>query len=156
VEMEAKGWSPLGRPVGLLLEARVLAYLGQTAEARAKFEEISAGQREAERLAQSEGLLAPSERVLLSVVDLCTRDASAAEWAELRALSEKASVEMEQIEVVEMGALALARRGHMAEARGLAEVALALRDTIPNVMANRLRRLQVEANVGGRRVADTR
>jgi tetratricopeptide (TPR) repeat protein len=156
VEMEAKGWSPVGRPVGLLLEARVLAYVGRTAEARAKFEEIASGQREAERLGQSEGLLAPSERVLLSVVDLCTRDGSAAEWAELRALSEKASVEMEQIEVAEMAALALARGGRMAEARGMAELAVALSEKIPNVMAKRLRRMQAEANVGRRRIADVR
>jgi tetratricopeptide (TPR) repeat protein len=145
VEMEQKGWSAVGRPVGLLLETRMLAFLGRIAEARAKFEEIHAGQLEAERAGQTEKLLAPSERVLLSLVDLCTRDATADEWRALRAVSETTSVEMEQIEVVEMAALALARGGRKAEAREMGTLALALAEKIPNVMAKRLRRMQASA-----------
>jgi hypothetical protein len=49
---------------------------------------------------------------------------------------------MEQIEVVEMAGLAVARRGRLDEARQMATTAVALAEKIPNVMLERLRRLQ--------------
>ena len=48
IELEQKGLSGLDRPVALLLEARLLTFLGRDAEARALFESISAAQADAE------------------------------------------------------------------------------------------------------------
>ena len=140
VDLEQKRLSGFHRPVARLLEARVLTYLGRNADARAIYEEITAAQAEAEKAGQTEKVLLPSERVLLTLVDLSTRDASGDEWKALRTRADADSVEQEIIEVVEMSGLAALRLGlldvartHLAEARRLA-------DRIPNVMGNRLSR----------------
>jgi tetratricopeptide (TPR) repeat protein len=140
VDLEQKRLSGFHRPVARLLEARVLTFLGRNAEARAIYEEITAAQAEAEKAGQTEKVLLPSERVLLTLVDLSTRDASWDEWKALRARADADSVEQELIEVVEMSGLAALRAGlddvgraQLAEARRLA-------DRIPNVMGNRLSR----------------
>jgi tetratricopeptide (TPR) repeat protein len=138
VEIERKGVSGYKRPAARLLEARLLAYLGRDEEARRLLDEITAIQSEAERSGDAESLLFPPEQVLLRLVDLCTRDASEAEWADLRARSQAASIEQEPIEVAEMMALALGRRGHIDQARRVLGEALTLSETIPNVMAKRL------------------
>jgi tetratricopeptide (TPR) repeat protein len=148
VELERKRLSSIDRPVARLLEARLLTFLGRDAEARALYETIAASQAEAERAGENETLFLPSERVLLSMVDLCTREATEAEWNELRARSNEASTEQEPIEVAEMAALALGRRGHAAQARQMLGEALRLAETIPNVMAKRLHQAQVRLQVG--------
>ena len=45
---------------------------------------MTAMQAEAERAGDAERLLFPPEQVLLRLVDLCTREATEAEWTELR------------------------------------------------------------------------
>ena len=82
-----------------------------------------------------------SEEVLLEMVDLATRGASAAEWTQLCQRSASVSVEQEPIEVVEARALWAWRRGEAAEARVYLEQALALAGQIPNLMEDRLRRV---------------
>jgi tetratricopeptide (TPR) repeat protein len=144
VDLEQRRLSGIRRPVARLLEARLLTFLGQNADARATYESIRTSQAEAERAGQTEALLMPSEQVLLAMIDLCTRDelraATDEEWKDLRARSDASSVEQELIEVVEMTALARLRRGQVAEARqGIAE-ALDLAVSIPNIMQTRLRR----------------
>jgi hypothetical protein len=148
VELEDKRLSGFARPVAGLLEARLLSFLGRDQEARARFDAISKAQAQAERAGGSESLFVPSERVLLSLVDLCTRDASDDEWKQLRARAETSSVEQELIEVAEMTALALGRRGRLDEARQMLGEALRLAETIPNIMAKRLHQARVRLQVG--------
>jgi hypothetical protein len=140
VELEHKKLSGYPRPVARLMEARVLTFLGRDLEARAIFEEIRARQAEAERTGQSEQLLLPSELVLLTLVDLCTRDVTVEECQALRTRADVDSIESELIEVIEMIGLAALRRGRVEF--GLAQLAEARRvaERIPNVMGARLRR----------------
>jgi tetratricopeptide (TPR) repeat protein len=142
VEIERKGISGYKRPLARLLEARLLAYLGRDEEARRLVDEITAIQTEAVRTGDAESLLVPPEQVLLRLVDLCTRDATDAEWTDLEEQSRTASVEQEPIEIAEMMALAFARRGHIDRARRRLEEALALAEKIPNVMDKRLKQSQ--------------
>ena len=131
VEIERKGISGYKRPAARLLEARLLAYLGRDEEARRLVDEITAIQTEAERTGDAESLLFPPEQVLLRLVDLCTRDATDAEWTDLEARSRTASIEQEPIEVAEMTALAFARRGQIERARRWLDEALALAERSP-------------------------
>jgi tetratricopeptide (TPR) repeat protein len=140
VELEQKRLSGFHRPVARLLEARVLAFLGRNAEARAVYDDITAAQAEAEQAGQSEKLLLPSERVLLTLVDLSTRDAGREEWQALRARADADSVEQELIEVVEMSGLAALRLGLVELGRAQIAEARRLAERIPNIMGNRLSR----------------
>ena len=142
VELEVKGLSGVPRPAGRLLEARLLVYLGRDAEARRLFEEMAAGQAEAARTGDGAAIFIPSEQVLLRLVDLCTRDATDKEWADLHARAQTDAYESEAVEVVEMTALTLARRGQLDRARATLEEALALAERIPNVMGKRLAQAQ--------------
>ena len=142
VELEVKHLSGVPRPAARLLEARLLAYLGRETEARALFDAISAMHAEAERTGNTDAALIPSERVLLTLIDLCTRDASDAEWAELQARARTDAYESEAVEVVEMTALTLAKRGKIDQARRTLDEALALAEKIPNVMGKRLAQAQ--------------
>ena len=138
VELENRRSSGVGRPVARLLQARVLAFEGNHDVARTWVGEIRAHQ---ERLAHSgttDGLLMPSEDVLLTMVDLFTRDATDAEWSALRARADKYSVEQELIEVADVEARWLARQGRNDEARHKFVEAHRLAEKIPNVMAARL------------------
>jgi tetratricopeptide (TPR) repeat protein len=139
LDLEARRLSGIGRPVARLLHARLLTFLGRDAEARATFESIRTSQRDAESSGQTETVLLPSEQVLLTMVDLCTRDATEEEWKDLRTRADAVSVEQDLIEVVEMTALARLRRGHLCEARQTIAEALRLATSIPNVMEDRLR-----------------
>jgi tetratricopeptide (TPR) repeat protein len=149
VEIERKGVSGYKRPAARLLEARLLAYLGRDEEARRLLDEITAIQAEAERAGDAESLLFPPEQVLLRLVDLCTRDATDAEWADLRARSQAASIEQEPIEIAEMMALALGRHGHLDQARRMLGEALTMSEKIPNVMAKRLTQAMTRLKVTG-------
>jgi tetratricopeptide (TPR) repeat protein len=128
------------RPVVVLLAARLELYRGDEAAARRILEGIRAHQIDARAANRLDTLLAPSEDVLASMVDLATQSASAPEWDELEARSARFSVGQEQIEVLEARALAAFRRGQLADARAQLERALATASRIPNVMGARLRR----------------
>jgi eukaryotic-like serine/threonine-protein kinase len=149
VELEEKRLSGYSRPAARLLEARVLAYLGRDQEARRVLAAIAASQAEAERTGNAEGLLLPSEQVLLRLVDLCTKEATDTEWKDLEARARSASVEQEPIEIAEMTALALGRRGQVDRARRMLDEALALAEKIPNVMERRLRQTQARWQANG-------
>jgi tetratricopeptide (TPR) repeat protein len=148
VELEVKRLSGLARPVARLLAARVLAYLGRD-DARRVLDEIATSQATAERSGDAESMLIPSEQVLLRVVDLCTRDATEAEWDELWARAQTTSVEQEPIEIAELAALALGRRGQTDRARRMLDEALSLAERIPNVMEKRLRRAREQLQTDG-------
>jgi hypothetical protein len=76
--------------------------------------------------------------VLLSLVDLATRPASAEEWQALQARSDACSIEQEVLEVLEVQALARLRQGERQEALRLLDEALRRAESLPNIMRPRL------------------
>ena len=140
VELENRRFSGVGRPVARLLQTRLLAFEGNHEAARGWVEEIRSHQARLAAGGTTDGLLMPSEDVLLTMVDLFTRDASDQEWSDLRQRAEKFSVEQELIEVADVEARWLARRGRVVEAHRKFEEAERLAQRIPNVMAARLRK----------------
>ncbi len=140
VELENRRFSGVGRPVARLLQTRLLALEGNHDLARSWVQEIRTHQERLTATGTTEGLLMPSEDVLLTMVDLFTRDASDQEWADLRQRADKFSVEQEPIEVADLEARWLARHGRFAEAELKFEEAHRLAQRIPNVMEARLRK----------------
>ncbi|WNG33539.1 protein kinase [Archangium violaceum] len=134
IELERHHPEMAPRPWALLLQARALAYAGRNEKARELLTEIR------QTLKQSGAEFSPSEEVIFSTVELATRDASCEEWKALLARSNEYSVEQEPLEVLELQALALLRRGEQAEAVRILEEALHRARTIPNVMRGRLQR----------------
>lgn len=142
-EAERHGFA--GRPVAALLRARLLAFQGLVAEARAQLDEIRAALDAAREAGRPAGALAPSEEVLALMVDLATRNATDEEWDALEARSERDSLEQEPIEVVELRALAARRQGRASEAQAIFARALDKASRIPNVMLPRLRKGAAQA-----------
>ena len=133
IELERRHPEVTPRPWALLLHARMLAFVGEDARARAMLEDVR------NALTQSGTELLPSEEVLFSLVELATREASPEEWRALQARSDAHSVEQEPLEVLEVQALARRRRGEREEALRILQEALARAARIPNVMWGRLR-----------------
>lgn len=131
VAIERRHPEVVGRPVAALLHARLLAYRGQSGEARALLEGI--------RATLGPLSFSASDEVLACMVDLSTRVAAPAEWEALLARSAKDSLEQEPIEVVEMRGLSALRSGERAEARRSFERALEVARGIPNILEPRLR-----------------
>ncbi|ATB42118.1 protein kinase [Cystobacter fuscus] len=143
IELERRNPEVAPRPSALLLEARVLAFSGEDARAREVFTAVC---QEVER---GGARFSPSEEVLLQSVELATREASAEEWRELQARSDRCSTEQEPLEVLELRALARLRRGRREEAVDLLEEALRRAALIPNLMRARLRRSLERASLPG-------
>lgn len=137
VQIEADHPEVAPRPVAALLRARMLAFRGEEPEARALAAEIRARCARAE--AQG-GRLPPSEEVLLRAVELATRDTAPGEWEALLADSARDSIEQEPVEVRELRAVSLARRGRTAEARAAFEAALEEAQRLPTILEPRVRR----------------
>jgi tetratricopeptide (TPR) repeat protein len=129
-----------GRPVTMLLDARLRLHRGELPAAGALVTRIRAHQADARAEGRSDALMVPSEEILCSMVELSIGDAGAEAWDALEARSALSSVGQERIEVIEARALAAARRGRREDARLALSRALALAATIPNVMGARLRR----------------
>ncbi len=134
-----------GRAVVTLLDARVALYRGDLSTAATLLTAILDRQARARAQAHDDALLAPSEAVLCSMVELSLADAPAAAWDDLEARSTQCSVGQERVEVIEARALSALRRGRGAEARAHLERAIALANRVPTVMGDRLRRLSEEA-----------
>jgi eukaryotic-like serine/threonine-protein kinase len=145
IELERRRTGDDGRPVVALLLARVRLYRGEEEVARAIVARIRERQAETAAKSEADTLMAPSEEVLCSMIDLSIGDAGDAAWDELEARSARYSVGQEQIEVLEARALAALRRGRAERARRKLEQALDLASRIPNVMGARLRRWLDEA-----------
>ena len=128
------------RPSAALLSARLLAFQGLVAEARALLGQVRAAVQKARDDHRPAGLLAASEEVLASMVDLSTREATDQEWDDLLARSAKESIEQEPIEVVEMRALSELRRGRKQEAATGFARALTMAAQMPNLLELRIRR----------------
>ncbi len=140
MELEREHPEVAPRPWGLLLHARVLAYEGKEEAARQALRAIQ--QVMAERPGAQ---FSPSEDVLLSLVDLATRPASAEEWQALQARSDASSVEQEVLEVLEVQARARLRQGERREALRLLDEALRRAEGLPNIMRPRLRHSLLQA-----------
>ncbi|WNG48344.1 protein kinase [Archangium minus] len=145
IELERRHPEVAPRPWALLLQARLHAYTGRDFEARSLLTDIHI------KLEARGAEFSPSEEVLVSLVELATREASAEEWHELRRRSDACSVEQEPLEVLEVQALARWRRGEREEALRLIDEALARAARVPNVMGKRLRRSREKVLNPGRR-----
>jgi tetratricopeptide (TPR) repeat protein len=141
VEIERRHPEVAARPLARLLAARLAAWEGDLAAARARLEEVRTFEAEARAAGREGTLLGPSDRILAEMVELAVAGPSASPeaWAALRARSRAESVEQEPIEVHEQHGLAALRAGRLAEAREALAAAQALAAAIPNVMAARLR-----------------
>jgi serine/threonine protein kinase/tetratricopeptide (TPR) repeat protein len=135
IELERRHLEVASLPWALLLHARVLAWEGRYQRARERLGQV----REALALRRHAVGLSPSLEVLFAMVELATRESSPAAWRALQERSAEVSVEQEPLEVLEMMALAMLRRGDRAEAVRILEEALQRASRIPNVMEGRLR-----------------
>ena len=143
----ASGSPAYNRPAARLLEARLLDYLGRDEEARRLVDEIAAMQTEAERTGDAESVV-PTRAGAAALVDLCTRDATDAEWTDLRrALADGVDRAGADRGRGDDGAGARATRADRT-GPALLDEALALAETIPNVMEKRLQQAQVRLQVG--------
>ncbi|WP_223753898.1 serine/threonine-protein kinase PknK [Myxococcus sp. RHSTA-1-4] len=134
ISLEQRHREVAPRPWALLLHARVLARMGEDARAREQLAEVR-------RSVSSTGTpLSPSEDVLLSLVELATRESSPEEWRALQTRADACSVEQEPLEVLELQAVARLRRGEREAPVGLLEEALRRAAGTPNLMQARLRR----------------
>lgn len=144
IEIERRRSGDAGRPLALLLDARLRLGAGDERGARAAWERILAHQEAARAAGRMDARLMPSEEVLLDMVDLATRDAGAAAWEALAARSAQLSVGQERVEVLEARAAAALRRGRAEEARAALARATGAAALIPNAMGARLARLAAE------------
>jgi tetratricopeptide (TPR) repeat protein len=126
--------------LALLHLARIEAYRGNEAAARALLARIQDALQEAHAEGAAPGGMLRSHEVLIAMVDLATRDATGAEWADLLARSERDSVEQEPIEVADLYGTSALRRGKTSEARQAFEEAARRAARIPNVMERRVQR----------------
>ncbi|MCG8418509.1 MAG: protein kinase [Proteobacteria bacterium] len=140
VELESRRPSGAGRPMAELLMARLLAFEGKYAPARAIVDRLETQQNRARSDGHTEALFLPSEQLLFAMVDLVDRDADDSEWQKLRLLSKRAAVEQERIEVIEMHGLWLMQRGRYEEAARAFAEAVAASHEMPNAMGDRLNR----------------
>jgi tetratricopeptide (TPR) repeat protein len=148
IDLEVRHPEIAPKPQALLLRARLLAYRGEQAQARALLDEVERGITRAKAHGRGGADLVPSEQVLFRMVELYTREAPAAEWRALRVDSLKHSVEQEPIEVAEFMGLALLRQGLMQEGLWQLEDARSMASHIPNVMEARIRRTLARALEG--------
>jgi tetratricopeptide (TPR) repeat protein len=139
VEMENRYPALIKLPMGTLLAARILAFQGEEQRARECIAAIRAHQAKVLEEKRTAGTLMPREDVLLTMVDLATREATDAEWEALQARSDQYSAEQEPIEVLEMRGLSAFRRGRHDEAITLLEKALQVASKIPNLLGSRIR-----------------
>src|SRR6266851_4339646 len=127
-------------PIALLALARIEAYRGRDGESRELLRRIEESLQNALNEGRASGALTPSQAVLVSMVDLATRESTAADWDALLERSARDSIEQEPIEVAEVYGTWALRRGRMEEARRAFEEAARRAARIPNVMEARVQR----------------
>jgi hypothetical protein len=116
IAVDARGTRGEARAVVLLLRAAA-PLSGDEAAARREALTIRRRDAEARALGREDAVMAPSEDVLCSMVDLATRDADDAEWDALEDRSLGCSIGQERIEVLEARGLWALRRGRVEAAR---------------------------------------
>jgi hypothetical protein len=134
------------RLLSLLLRARIDAWIGRPAEARAARErvlEAAAQAAAAPEPGAGRGAFAllPSDLVLESLVDLATRPSGPEEWDALEERSRRDSVEQEHLEVLDLRAWSALRTGRVEEAAAALARAREEAQRIPNLFDARLERL---------------
>ncbi|HJZ85777.1 MAG TPA: protein kinase [Polyangia bacterium] len=134
-----------GPPYARLLEARLLAFEGRAAQARAVHAEIERQQEAARAAGRVETLLVPAEQLLATLVDLATRDSSAAEWSQLQADASRYAEDQEPVEIADLRGRAALRHGRPEEACQWLEEALALAARAGNLMGDRVRAARDQA-----------
>jgi tetratricopeptide (TPR) repeat protein len=127
-------------PLGMLCLARIEAYRGHERETRDLLRRVERALQIAAREEQASAALTPSQRVLVSMLDLATREATTAEWEALLERSARESIEQEPIEVADLYGTWALRRGRIEEARRAFEEAARRAERIPNVMEGRVQR----------------
>jgi hypothetical protein len=127
-------------PVAKLALARILAYGGNDAEAREVLARIHTTLHHAAAEGRVSGALAPSEAVLMSMVDLATREATVDEWEALLERSARDAIEQVPIEVADLYGTWALRRGRTDIAKRAFEEAAARAARIPNIMEARIRK----------------
>jgi tetratricopeptide (TPR) repeat protein len=126
--------------IGVLRLARIEAYRGHTAETRALLHRLESARAAAAVNQSTGGTLTAADEVLITMLDLSTRDASTAEWEALLRRSEKESVEQDSIEVAELYGIWALRKGRAEEARRAFEEAARRAKRIPNIMEARIQK----------------
>ncbi len=140
-EIESRHFDLAGRPCAALLRLRVLTFLGRMDEARAVIDDIRKIQDRHRSQGDSKVEFMPTEQIFFDLAVLLTREECAdAEWDLLLARSNECSTNTDPIEVTEMHALWLVRRGRLEDGHRRMQDALALAERIPNYMEPRLRR----------------
>jgi tetratricopeptide (TPR) repeat protein len=127
-------------PVALISLARIQAYAGDAVDARETLRRIEEAVSAAIAEGRASGALSPSQVVLVSMIDLATRDATTEEWQALLERSARDSIEQEPIEVADLYGTWALRRGRIEEARRAFEEAAARAARIPNIMESRVRK----------------
>jgi len=140
LELERRHPEIAPKPLAVLLRARLHAYRGEREQARGMLNEVQGSIRRARIQGRSGAELVPSEEVLYRLVELCTQEATAAEWEALRAESREKSVEQEPLEVAELMALFYLGQGRVEDALWHLEDAQRMAKTLPNLMDERIRR----------------
>jgi tetratricopeptide (TPR) repeat protein len=125
-------------PIALLALARIEAYRGRCGESRRLLNDIHESLQNALKEGRTSGALTPSQAVLVSMVDLATRDSTTLEWESLLERSARESIEQEPIEVADLYGTWALRRGRIEEARRAFEEAAARAARIPNIMESRV------------------
>ncbi len=126
--------------IATLILARIHAYAGEEAEARAMLRRLERAVPTPPSEGRASDALTPSQAVLISMVDLATREATSEEWQALLERSARDSIEQEPIEVADLYGTWALRRGRIDEARRAFEEAAARAARIPNIMGDRVRK----------------
>jgi eukaryotic-like serine/threonine-protein kinase len=138
IGLEKRHQGDAGPPLASLLGARLCAYEKKAGEARAVLSEITAAQAEARAQGRAEAVFAASDAILLSMVDLATREASREEWEELRLRGDEHLNPVEVAELLEMQGLAALARGERGEAARLLDEALRVASRAPSLIDQRI------------------
>jgi eukaryotic-like serine/threonine-protein kinase len=128
-----------------LLLARIALYRREFAAARDFAVRIRKRIAQARTAGAAEADLVPSDAVLLEMVELASRSASAREWEDFAERASKVEKQpLEELECVEARALAAHRCGRVEESRSQFERARQLSATNPNLLSDRVARRFVE------------
>ncbi len=134
VALERRLVGEWGRPLSVILEARLRLARGETARAGEVVGWIRRQQEGARAHGREDAMLVPAEDVLCCAVELALADADADSWARLGDRCAKLSVGQDQIELLAIRARAARGKGRMAEAARLFGEALELCQHIPTLL----------------------
>lgn len=138
-EIDDRRFGQSARPESALLLTRVLAARGETAAARQSLDDILARQARARAQGQREVELVPAEEVLVSMLDLATRNASGEDWDRLEQKAQEVLTGHDLIDFLERKALAALERSQLDDSARALAAALEVASKVPNVMRGRIK-----------------